>query len=146
MSDGFSPDVLQLQKRLLRAEQHVLAAEQRADHADVEVARTKAINADLEARNALLELQNAKMRTVIFGQSSERSVRIIDQMELSFEELEASASEDEATAAEAAKRTNVVAFERKRPSRKPLPEHLPRERVIIAAPTEWTCNGFVPVT
>jgi transposase len=134
MSDGFSPDVLQLYER-------VLQAEQRADKAVAEVARTKAINADLEARNALLTLQNAKMHNVIFGQSSERSVRIIDQMELSFEELETSASEDETTAAEAAKRTNVVAFERKRPSRKPLPEHLPRERVVIPAPTECPCCG-----
>jgi len=134
MSDGFSPDVLRLQAQLV-------AAELRANNADAEVARVKAINADLAACNALLNLQNAKMRTAIFGQSSERSVRIIDQMELSFEELEASASEDEATAAEAATRTNVVAFERKRPSRKPLPEHLPRERVVIPAPTECPCCG-----
>jgi transposase len=141
MSDGFSPDVLQLQQLLLGAEQRALAAEQRADYAVAETSRIKAINADLAACNALLTLQNVKMRTVIFGQSSERSVRIIDQMELTFEELEASASEDEATAAEAAKRTNVVAFERKRPSRKPLPEHLPRERVIIGAPTECPCCG-----
>jgi transposase len=134
MSDGFSPDVLRLQAQLV-------AAQLRANMADAEVARVKAINADLAACNALLELQNAKMRTVIFGQRSERSVRLIDQMELTFEELEASASEDEATAAEAARRTNVVAFERKRPSRKPLPAHLPRERVVIPAPTECPCCG-----
>lgn len=30
-------------------------------------------------------------------------------------------------------------FERKRPSRKPFPEHLPRERVIIAAPANCAC-------
>ena len=81
MSNGLSPDVLLLQERLLAAEHHVLAAEQRADTADAEVARVKAINADLAACNALLELQNAKMRTVIFGQRSERSVRLIDQLE-----------------------------------------------------------------
>lgn len=33
------------------------------------------------------------------------------------------------------------AFERKRPSRKPFPEHLPRERVVIAAPANCTCCG-----
>jgi len=134
MSDRLSPDVLRLQAQLV-------AAQLRADTADAEVARVKAINADLAAINALLELQNAKMRTVIFGQRSERSVRLIEQMELSFEELEASASEDEATAAKAARRTNVVAFERQRPSRKPLPDHLPRERVVIPAPTECPCCG-----
>lgn len=134
MSDRLSPDVLRLQSQLV-------AAQLRADTADAEVARVKAINADLAANNALLELQNAKMRTVIFGQRSERSVRLIEQMELRFEELEASASEDEATAAKAARRTNVVAFERQRPSRKPLPDHLPRERVVIPAPTECPCCG-----
>jgi len=134
MSDRLSPDVLRLQAQLV-------AAQLRADTADAEVARVKAINADLAAINALLELQNAKMRTVIFGQRSERSVRLIEQMELSFEELEASASEDEATAAKAARRTNVVAFERQRPSRKPLPDHLPRERVVIPAPAECPCCG-----
>jgi transposase len=33
----------------------------------------------------------------------------------------------------------VAAFERKRPSRRPFPAHLPRERVIIAAPER--CPG-----
>ena len=134
MGDRLSPDVLRLQAQLV-------AAQLRANTADAEVARVKAINADLAACNAMLELQNAKMRTVIFGQRSERSAALIDQMELTFEALEASASEDEATAAEAARRTNVVAFERKRPSRMPLPAHLPRERVVIPAPTECPCCG-----
>jgi hypothetical protein len=106
-----------------------------------EVARIKAINADLEARNALLELQNEKMRRALYGQRSERTRHLLDQMELAFEEWEATASEDEALAALAAARTNVAPFERKRPARKPLPEHLPRERVIIAAPEACPCCG-----
>jgi hypothetical protein len=55
-------------------------------------------------------------------------------MELTFEECETAASEDELLAALAAAKTNVAPFERKRPARKPLPEHLPRERIVIAAP------------
>ena len=109
-----------------------------------EVARIKAINADLEARNALLELQNEKMRRTLYGQRSERTRDLLDQMELAFEEWEATASEDEALAALAAlaaARTNVAPFERKRPARKPLPEHLPRERVVIAAPEACPCCG-----
>ena len=106
-----------------------------------EVARIKAINADLEARNALLELQNEKMRRTLYGQRSERTRHLLDQMELSFEECEATASEDEALAALAAAKTNVAPFERKRPARKPLPEHLPRERVVIAAPEACPCCG-----
>jgi transposase len=107
MGDTLSHDVLHLQAQLI-------AARLRANTADAEVARVKAINDDLAACNALPELLNSKMRTVIFDQRSERSVRLIDQMELTFEELEASASEDEATAAKAARCTTVVAIERKR--------------------------------
>ena len=108
-----------------------------------EVARIKAVNADLEARNALLELQNEKMRRTLYGQRSERTRHLLDQMELAFEEWEATASEDEALAALAAARTNVAPFERQRAARKPLPEHLPRERVVVAAPQACPCCGSV---
>jgi transposase len=56
-------------------------------------------------------------------------------MELQLEDLEAAASEDELAAERAAARTqSVQSFQRKRPSRKPFPEHLPRERIVIPAP------------
>ena len=106
-----------------------------------EAARIKAINADLEARNALLELQNEKMRRTLYGQRAERSRHLLDQMELVFEECEATASEDEALGVLAAATTTVAPFERKRPARKPLPEHLPRERVVVTAPEACPCCG-----
>jgi len=112
-----------------------------AQEVAAEVARIKAINADLEARNALLELQNEKMRRALYGQRSERSRQLIDQMELAFEECEAAASEDEVFAALAAASANVAPFERRRPARKPLPDHLPRERVVIPAPEACPCCG-----
>ena len=63
-------------------------------------------------------------------------------MELQLEELEAAATEDELAAEQAAARTQTVqSFQRKRPSRKPFPEHLPRERVVIAAPASCPCCG-----
>ena len=63
-------------------------------------------------------------------------------MELQLEDLEASATEDELAAQKAAAQTQrVSSFERKRPSRKPFPEHLPRERVVIAAPEQCPCCG-----
>src|SRR5437764_6477564 len=40
-----------------------------------------------------------------------------------------------------AKTTNLVAFTRKRASRQPFPEHLPRERVIEPGPTVCPCCG-----
>ena len=58
-------------------------------------------------------------------------MRLLDQIELVFEELASSATEDEIAAERAvAKTTNVAAFIRKRPARQPFPAHLPRERVV----------------
>src|SRR5712672_2111100 len=63
-------------------------------------------------------------------------------MELQLEDLEAAATEDELAAETAALRTQTVqSFQRKRPSRKPFPDHLPRERIVIAAPENCPCCG-----
>lgn len=53
--------------------------------------RVKAINADLEALNAWLELMNEKMRRDKYGARSERNPRLLDQLEITFEDLEADA-------------------------------------------------------
>ncbi len=110
-------------------------------NAEAEAARTRAVNADLAARVALLELQNEKMRRALYGQRSERGELLIDQLELGLEELEASAGEDETLGQRTAIGTNVEAFTRAWPSRKPLPDHLPRERVVIPAPASCPCCG-----
>lgn len=109
--------------------------------AEAEATRARAIASDLEARVALLELQNEQMRRALYGRRSERSRLIVDQLELGYEELEASASEDEVLSTRAAAGTPVTAFTRARPSRKPLPAHLPRERVVIPAPARCPCCG-----
>src|ERR1700723_2564872 len=88
------------------------------------------------------KLRIAKLERQIYGPHSERSARLIDQLALQFEELEASATEDELAAESAvAKTTTVAAFTRKRPERNTFPEHLPRERVVIAPPTTCDCCG-----
>jgi transposase len=111
-----------------------------AVRAEVAAARAKA--SDDQALIAHLKLQIQKLNRDRFGPGSERSRRLLDQMELQLEELEAAATEDELTAEAAAARTTTVAgFTRKRPSRKPFPEHLPRERVVIAAPAACPCCG-----
>ena len=130
MEGGGYPEVLSLEDALAR-----LA------HAEAEAARVKAINSDLEARNALLELQNAKMKIELFGQRSERSRRLVDQLELGFEEAEISAGEDEALGEVAARKTTVRAFERNRAAPRSFPEHLPRERIVIPAPEQCACCG-----
>jgi transposase len=89
-----------------------------------------------------LKLEIAKLRRALYGRKSERKARLLDQLELQLEELEAAAGEDERAAAQAAARaaTPVRGFTR-RPARKPFPEHLPRERVMIAAPATCGCCG-----
>jgi len=75
-------------------------------------------------------------------QRSERSTRLIEQLALALEELEADATEDELGAEEAvAKTTTVRQFTRKRAERQTFPEHLPRERVVIDGPTACECCG-----
>ncbi len=111
-----------------------------AVRAEVAVARAKA--SDDQALIAHLKLEIQKLNRDRFGPRSERSARLLDQLELQLEELEATATEDEQLAEAAAARTTTVAgFTRKRPSRKPFPEHLPRERVVIAAPSSCACCG-----
>lgn len=61
---------------------------------------------------------------------------------MELENLETAASEDELAAEQAATKTHLApSFARKRPSRKPFPEHLPRERVVITAPESCPCCG-----
>jgi transposase len=70
-------------------------------------------------------------------------IAILEQMELELADLEADASEGDLVAESAAAKTSsVVAFERKRLARKPFPEHLPRERIVIPAPCSCPdCGG-----
>lgn len=99
-------------------------------------------NADDAATIARQNLEIAKLKRQIYGPRSERTARLIEQMELQLEELEAAATEDELTAEKAAAKTTTVAtFVRKRPSRQPFPEHLPRECVVVPAPTTCECCG-----
>jgi transposase len=99
-------------------------------------------NADDAATIARQNLEIAKLKRQIYGPRSERTARLLDQMELELVEAEAIATEDEIAAERAAtKTTNVAPFTRKRPSRQPFPEHLPRERVVVPAPASCDCCG-----
>ncbi len=107
----------------------LIIAQARANEAEAEAAVAKAERSDAQALVARQQLQIEMLRREIYGPRSERTQRLLDQMELQLEELEAAATEDELQAEQAAaKTTNVAAFIRQRPARKPFPEHLPRER------------------
>jgi transposase len=108
--------------------------------AELMVARAKA--SEDVALIAQQRLRIAKLERQVYGQRSERSERLIDQLALAFEELEAGATEDELAAeAAVAKTTSVRGFTRKRPERNTFPDHLPRERVVIDPPMACDCCG-----
>ncbi len=90
-----------------------------------------------------LKPEIAKLRRDKYGISSERRARLIDQLELQLEEMEATATEDSLAAEGASDKTGttVRSFTRRKPVRKSFPEHLPRERVVIEAPDACTCRG-----
>jgi transposase len=88
-----------------------------------------------EAPISHYKLEIEKLRRQLYGTRSERTARLLEQMELQLEELEATATEDELAAERVVARSQTVqSFQRKRPSRKPFPDHLPRQRVVVAAP------------
>ncbi len=94
-----------------------------------------------EAMVAHLKLLIAKLKHDRFGASSERGRKLLDQLELQLEELEAGAAED-ASAAEADQAGPVPRRPaRRKPVRGALPAHLPRERVVIPGPTACPCCG-----
>lgn len=124
----------------LKAELAIAQNKELEVSAELSVARAKA--SEDTALIAQQKLRIAKLEHQIYGQRSERSVRLIEQLALTFEELEASATEDELAAEQALARTTAVSgFTRKRPDRTTFPDNLPRERVVVDPPTACECCG-----
>jgi transposase len=137
-------DIAALQAALVVERAKRIEEAARATRVEAELAVAKAKASDDQAVIAHQQLQIAKLTRQLYGHRSERTTRLLDQMELALEEFESSASEDEIAAEHAvAKTTNVMAFTRKRPARQPFPEHLPRERVVEPGPTVCLCCGSV---
>jgi hypothetical protein len=128
---------------------HAMILAERAARLEAEAiaARPQAVNSTTEALIAHLKLEIEKLRRELYGSSSERKARLLAQMELQLEDLEAAATEDELAAEKAAAGTQTVrSFQRHRPSRKPFPDHLPRERVVITAPESCPCCGLLKLS
>src|SRR3954468_21895049 len=124
-ADDSLPDEVITLKAMLRAERAArLAAEAEAQ------ARTLTIEK--------LKLTIKKLRHEPFGQSSERGA-LLDQLELQLADLEENAAQAEATTG--AETITVPSFERRKPARRPLPEHLPRERIVYPVPSACPCCG-----
>ena len=111
-------------------------------HALIIAQRAALSEAQREAQHRALLIEKLKytikkLRHEQFGQSSERGA-LIDQLELQLADLEEDAAQAEATAAET---ITVPSFERRKPARRPLPAHLPRERIVYPAPSVCPCCG-----
>jgi transposase len=122
----------------------VIATRIEAEKAQAEAARLVADAASAQALIAHQKLVIEKLKRELYGSRSERGHKLLDQLELELEEMEASARQDELAAERAAKYAGtsfVPAHTRKKPVREPFPEHLPRERVIVPGPTECPCCG-----
>jgi transposase len=137
-SDRLPPDLATAHAMILAERAARLAAEAKL----AEAAHTQAKQSSTEALIAYLKLEIEKLRRTLYGVRSERSARLLDQLELELEELEATATEDELAAEKAAGKTETVcSFKRKRPVRQPFPDDIERERVVLPAPTQCPCCG-----
>jgi transposase len=115
------------------------ASEQRAATAEADLARARAVVSTSEAMIAGLKLEIAILKRDKYGRSAERSAKLLDQMELQLGDLIEDAAEDRVQAEQ--KTTKVGAFERRKPVKKAFPAHLPRERVVVEAPSTCSCCG-----
>jgi transposase len=105
-------------------------------------AKLSEANAKLSGAHAViahLQLVIDKMKRAMFGPRSERSQRLLDQLELQLEETAATAGEDEVKAQSAGIR--VESFVQRKAARRDFPDHLPRRRIVHPAPTFCPCCG-----
>jgi transposase len=105
---------------------------------------TRAKLSGAEALIEHLQLVIAKMKREMFGPRSERSQRLIDQLELQLEELAAQRGEDEAKSE--ASGVEVHGFTRRKATRRNFPDHLPRRRIVHPAPTSCPCCGGIKLS
>jgi transposase len=133
-----------------------LPADLAAAHAMILAERAARLKAEARAQSAeafmsgarleieRLKLLLAKARREQYGRSSERGAKIVAQLELQLAELEETAAQEEATAeisAPTSRRADRGPGGRK-PARRPLPEHLPRERIVYPTPCSCPrCGG-----
>ena len=137
LDDSLPTDLASAHALIIAQRQALSAAQERAAAAESE-AQYRALLIEK------LKFTIRKLRHDRFGQSSERGA-LLDQLELQLADLEADAAQADTAAqiaaAAASEKMTVPSFERRRPARRPLPEHLPRERIVYPAPSTCPCCG-----
>ncbi|GAA0468804.1 hypothetical protein GCM10009096_07140 [Parasphingorhabdus litoris] len=83
-----------------------------------------------------LKAQLAKLRRMKFGQSSEKLRELMEQLELSLEDMETAQALDESrvAASEPNELEDPLEETKAKPKREPLPAALPREDILCPAP------------
>lgn len=137
-ADSLPTDLASAHALIIAQRQALNAAEERATAAESE-AQFRALLIEK------LKYTIRKLRHEQFGPSSERGA-LLDQLELQLADLEENAAQVAAAAriaaiAAASEKITVASFERRKPARRPLPAHLPRERIVYPAPTTCPCCG-----
>jgi transposase len=137
-ADSLPTDLAAAHAMIIAQREALVAAEARASAAESE-AKHRALVIEK------LKFTIGKFRHGKFGQSSERGA-ILEQLELQLADLQEDAAQAEAAAqmaaaAAASEKVTVQSFERRKPARRSLPEHLPRERIVYPAPSACPCCG-----
>jgi transposase len=133
------PENIEALRAAYIASQEALIAE-RAGRAAEQAALASAENTIAHLKKLIARLQHDR-----YGASSERSRKLVDQLELQLAELTTAQAEAK-TKAEinrlASTQTTPDAKQDKAPNhpkRTPLPDHLPRERIVLPSPSACPC-------
>lgn len=118
-ADNLPADLAATHALILALQGELATARQQAGERAIEIER--------------LRLALAKARRELYGQSSEWGRLLVEQLELQLEELEETSAENE-VAGELSTPAPTLAVTPRKPARRPLPEALPRERIVHPGP------------
>lgn len=134
-ADELPTDLAGAHALILAMRSALKVAEERADAAE-QAARSRAL--EIERLKLLL----ARARREQYGRSSERGRQLIEQLELQLADLEETEAEEEVAAAIRGKPSSSRPASPRKPARRPLPVHLPRERLVYPNPCACPdCGG-----
>lgn len=146
-SDPAEQDVALLRRQLAETQAQLAATSRLLDERDRIIALR---DAELYAKTLQIEHLKARLallRRQRYGRSSEKLDQEIEQLEIMLGELEEGVAESTARTEQANTQSGKPRAKRKHTphGRKPLPEHLPRERVVIDPPQPAcpSCGGTV---
>ena len=131
------PDDIDALRALIVAERAERQAERAERQSESATAKVEIVKRDAELAARLIEIDHlnamlAKLRRGKYGSSSEKLDAEIRQLELWVDDAEISLAAAEAKAASGAEAQQTPAKPPRKPAvRKPLPEHLPREIIVL---------------